>query len=54
MIVQCAWCNTVRDSDGAYTIASPVKLLLGTPDLPLVSHGICPACVETFLEGIPS
>ena len=39
---QCAWCLTIADSRGEYTIASD-HLVNG-------SHGLCPACADTWLR----
>ena len=52
VIKMCSWCKRLETEGGWLEVedAAPALDLFGEPPVPLVSHGVCPDCVER-LEG---
>jgi hypothetical protein len=51
----CSWCERVQLSPTEWVNAEEAMLWVGhraTESLPRVTHGICPDCYETMLEGL--
>jgi hypothetical protein len=52
LLHMCSWCNRVRCDETWLSVEEAVNYLglFGAPELPQITHGICPDCVLNFKD----
>ena len=55
IVVSCSWCNKIRVDETQWEeieIAADLLRLFERPDVPHISHGMCPECFESVLQNL--
>lgn len=54
LMVACSWCNRIKQDERWFSIdqLASQERLFQRPNLPELSHGICPACYQTLLASM--
>lgn len=52
LLLMCSWCNRIFCEDSWRPIEDAVTLLglFAPPELPQITHGICPTCLQSFKD----